>query len=134
MRKPILDDISSQLKRGLRADYPDGSRRGGCPDLGVAQALVTATIDRLDHLLDNFGPPIRIGLDQDKKAYICGFIIYDMCTGRTHVLKMSISPSLVRIDGKPVYLAHENAALMLVNHVEAVIDLVINGAESGLQT
>jgi len=102
--------------------------------LGASRLLVTEGVELIAYALKKEGSNVRLGVETNGKLgpdNVRGLIIY---TGReTVVIPMAISPSLVRIRKKPVFLDHESGAVALVRAILAEVELAVEAEAAARQ-
>jgi hypothetical protein len=123
-----------QTKYYLDRFYPNGIRRNGGSTSPQYETWIMATtiVGLFDSCLKRMDPSIRVQLETDpgKKAPndVRGLILV---AGKPKVLRMRISPSLVRIEKTEVFLDVPGGAMALLDVIRGELESRIKPATPG---
>ena len=109
----------------LRSKYVDGPGPGKRP-LGEARCLLQGTVSVLVEALKASGSPALVDIEKGGKlgeGVVKSLIIW---TGKsTTAIKMTVTPAIVRIGKKPIYLLHGEGAVEVFNAIVAELDAAL---------
>jgi len=108
--------IASAVQKGCTEGLP--------PHCGSQFAATTELLGRILSLINaelkSGGSPCRLALEKDSNQTVLSLIVF---TGdATFTVPMSITENLIRIDGEPLFVAHDNSAAYLLNGIEQAVD------------
>lgn len=124
--KPLVSPPGkAALAQILRHRYPEGPFKGVSP-IYAARELTITTISTLNDLFKKEGAGITLSVDTDHSRYmpvsstggvglVKALIVFD---GTTPVLRdLSIAPTLIRLQGKPIFIDHPDGAVQLLHAI-----------------
>jgi hypothetical protein len=132
--KSILTVSSQQAGADfMKKHFPNGPIKGNSP-MRAARGFLEATLNVLNQLLVKEGSQVRLSIDVDHSRYVPpgfaggaglvrGLIVFD--GAKTLVVDMAVSPTLLRLAGKPTFLIHPEAVPFLMRAlIEAAVDVL----------
>lgn len=122
--KPLISPAGkAALAASLRQRYPHGPFETNNV-IYAARELTVTTIFGLDDHLKNEGSPLTLSVDTDHSRYmplsstggaglVKALIVFD---GTAPIFRdLSIAPTLIRLQGKPIFIDHPDGAVQLLD-------------------
>jgi hypothetical protein len=126
----------ARLTLFLRQRYRGGPFRYN--PIAAAREMVETVFFELDHAIQKENKVARISIETDHSRHVptpatgghglvCGLII--LMGAQTFTRDLSVSPTLVRLNGKPIFIDHSEGAVLLLHAIIDEVESVV-GADA----